>query len=877
MNIQEESATSTSFSGLDSSAQEQEIWDRLTSQFFKVESELQLISVLSTKISQRKKTGKEQGILCLAKKKGTLRNKSAEVVLYEGTFDNLKEKKKYQLKKLTKIEGGKDEKEIEFTLHIGVVKFHISCYNTDQKNIFLWNLIQISKETYNNIPELINLTHTELSIYATTDEITQSSDQIVSEIEDISNQNFISEEEEILMNKILERYNLDISESQHCITVLNTEVEKKDIENIHEILLKQEQWNGVIGQLTVAERQLNFMKGWLTKYNERLGKMRREIEQIESENNLMETQMRNFLDLENEILNLINRLEISNETEENLKKSFDDINGLKDILTSLEYLENGIDGIYENDMQLMILVQERKKVFEQKRFELVKRFKDFLKKLFFKLGDQIIKDKKPREELTLDKHDKTHEILFFKYKPLMKSSSIADKDGFKELKESYCQAMHIPYKKEITEYFNEIKIDLKKIKESKSHHFLLGDKNNYEIEHIIDSERIDFKFKNIILTLSDVLLNEQVFLSEFFHLKNEIEKEEMLIIIFKGLDSKLENLIDYFDKKLDRCYGLSMMTMIQKSNQSKYLNDLYDYLIKLLKEMFSKYLEKQIDSIKKYTCTIKHVNIVPYVSKYYLFVQKLNESLNNIVNKKKSDQSQNQSQNQFHQTQSQSQSQTQSQSQSQVLETEIYFDMIIKEIYSSIDKLAQTDLKHSNSFRMKNYYFLLQTIPDSRKTEIESSKKVYEQTKLDYIIWLIKSKFNELFTFIEGIDQFVSTTGFDIEDIGYQTQFSKQRLLMITSQYDTTFEIVKALLNIKKRMEKHLSVKQGENEICIKHNLFKICWTYLQQYFEETYQRFESNVLKCYHLSLSPSSKIIHDSFKQVEESEVSTKKNWLF
>ena len=69
----------------------------------------------------------------------------------------------------------------------------------DQKNIFLWNLIQVSKETYNNIPELINITHTELSIYgknkiylnpfnlffkATSDDITQTSDQIVTDIED---------------------------------------------------------------------------------------------------------------------------------------------------------------------------------------------------------------------------------------------------------------------------------------------------------------------------------------------------------------------------------------------------------------------------------------------------------------------------------------------------------------------------------------------------------------------------------------------------------------------------------------------------------------------------------------------------------------------
>jgi hypothetical protein len=187
--------------------------------------------------------------------------------------------------------------------------------------------------------------------------------------------------------------------------------------------------------------------------------------------------------------------------------------------------------------------------------------------------------------------------------------------------------MHIPYKKEITEYFIEIKNDLRKLKEGKSHHFLLGDKNHYEIERENDNERIDLKFKGIISTLSDVILNEQVFCTEFFHLNDEKIKDEMLTIIFKGLDAKLEAFIDQIDKKLDRCYGLSMMTMIIDTNQSKYLNDIYQFLLKLLKEMFAKYIEKQIDSIRKYTCTVKNVNIVPFVSKFYLFVTKLDATL----------------------------------------------------------------------------------------------------------------------------------------------------------------------------------------------------------------------------------------------------------
>jgi hypothetical protein len=188
--------------------------------------------------------------------------------------------------------------------------------------------------------------------------------------------------------------------------------------------------------------------------------MRGEIAQIESENNLLETQMRNFqlLDAELSKLIVISFFLISWRVDWKFQKKLNWIwrnplmiqmgefyffltFRLKDILEALTYLENGIDGSYQDNMDSMSLVVERKKVFEQKRLELVKRFKDFLKKLFFKLGDQIIKDKKPREELTLDvclfffnswkKHNQTHETLFYKYKPLMKSSAIADHEGYK--------------------------------------------------------------------------------------------------------------------------------------------------------------------------------------------------------------------------------------------------------------------------------------------------------------------------------------------------------------------------------------------------------------------------------------------------------------
>ena len=77
-------------------------------------------------------------------------------------------------------------------------------------------------------------------------------------------------DEEKLITNILEQYKLEISDSRHLTEVLTNEIEKAEIENIHEILENQEQWAGVMTQLTINEKQLIYMDGWLTKYHEKL-------------------------------------------------------------------------------------------------------------------------------------------------------------------------------------------------------------------------------------------------------------------------------------------------------------------------------------------------------------------------------------------------------------------------------------------------------------------------------------------------------------------------------------------------------------------------------------------------------------------------------
>jgi hypothetical protein len=494
----------------------EEIWNSLTSSIFTVESGQQLIAIITgQKVNRKRGTKPETKVLCVVKRKEkTLEiiGKSVptiEIVPFdvkeESDGKKYVEKKRYKLKKLTKIEGGTKDKENEFTLHWGT-SYHFVCESADVRNVFLWKLLQLITETFNTSPELINITHLELSFFANLDDsISNNQEEVFME-----QQELFTLEEESLITRILENYKIDISDSKKLTLVLTSEIERMETENIHDILEKQEQWGVVISLLSVAEKQLFYMDSWLSKYNEKLEKMRREIEQIEAENNYMETQARNLSNLDSELTKLTNRLDITREIEENLKKSFEENTtekALKSILDSVSYIENGITGVYQDGMEFMISVQERKKIFVVARLELVKRFRDFLKRNFSKM---MIKTGEGLQDYTT-----FYEMMINRYQILMNSVSQADQTILQDLQDSYAKNREIIFKKDFAEFFGNVKNIIKKCKENKP--FLLGSKDiEKDMEVIPTTERLDVKLEQILVLFCNVIHREVEFYNKFF-------------------------------------------------------------------------------------------------------------------------------------------------------------------------------------------------------------------------------------------------------------------------------------------------------------------------------------------------------------------------
>lgn len=134
----------------------------------------------------------------------------------------------------------------------------------------------------------------------------------------------------------------------------------------------------------------------------------------------------------------------------------------------------------------------------------------------------------------------------------------------------------------------------------------------------------------------------------------------------------------------------------------------------------------------------------------------------------------------------------------------------------------------------------------------------------NYVMWVIKSAFGDLFEFFEGVEECLKSI--DIEDITFQTQFSKNRLKSLIKKRETTFP--KEIADMVKRMEKHIGPKMDPyNTVKTDYVLFGEVWDYLTLLFIKRYTRMEEMTKQCYtNITVKPSSQEVTDSFKKVKQ-----------
>jgi hypothetical protein len=327
--------------------------------------------------------------------------------------------------------------------------------------------------------------------------------------------------------------------------------------------------------------------------------------------------------------------------------------------------------------------------------------------------------------------------------------------------------------------------------------------------------------------------------------------DRMISFMFKNVYQSITDIIDTIGTKTDPFYHINLSIIVQKFFK-KYTNS--NFINSLLKEtslkcnsLLSKFITKEIDSIKIYTCDIKKINITPFIAKFEYFIDKIDKVSKEfvIVNKNSSS-------------------------------VDHCILPIIVFIFETIDKLAKQNEKHASPFKLKNYAYFFKSFQTKNypyvelKKQIEKIKSLYDKIKIEYINWCILSKFDEIFKFFEGVEEFLTTV--DSEDITFQTQYSKSQLQIILKKYGPQTE--KHIEYIYYRLEKHLGPK-GEDE---KFNIFKEIWDELSSFLVKSYKKFEELAKKCYvNINISPNYSDLEEMISKMNKKPLDNRKSIIF
>nr|CAG4717564.1 unnamed protein product [Naegleria fowleri] len=323
------------------------------------------------------------------------------------------------------------------------------------------------------------------------------------------------------------------------------------------------------------------------------------------------------------------------------------------------------------------------------------------------------------------------------------------------------------------------------------------------------------------------------------HSAQNVQRSEIYLMMermFKDINDDLVSITNYVKKNTDRFYSLSMSLAAERqfrmyNGKSTYITEFLIFVKGLIQEIIQKFITKQIESIQEFKCTIKKVHVVPFIAKFSYFNDRFESILTNFSDM----------------------------SVARSSATTDYLK-IISAMFDSIEKLAQTNEKHSDAFRMKNYsyfYHSLNKRPNlSQNEELikhnEIAKKRFEECCRRYILWMINFKFEFLFHFIDGLEDCIKTTS--KEDIIYQTQYSKAKVKELIKKYDHQV-MQKGIESIFKRMDKHIGQKNVDDSSykipkAIEERgpkvLHKEVWSRLRKFFVSKYERFEKIINEAY-------------------------------
>jgi len=471
---------------------------------------------------------------------------------------------------------------------------------------------------------------------------------------------------------------LDVDELlQH----LTDNLQRLETENIQGIVESGTAVQAIHSRMTQTEQQLSDMGQWLNDYNVQLKNMKKFFEHIEDKNNLMEIVTRNQSLLLNEVESFLKRIYLNRTATTTLMKpDFQTDKGLSiciDSAKSLYVLFKSHERM-DDDMKQMKSVMEKMTEFNALRDSFSTKLFQHLNDLLAKLAASIEQTYKRAQRSDASWSNHYHATVYEKlnpYLPLMVWLKHLEKEKIQKLIEIYRQAFKPVYRREIKDFFSELKRyfskDRKEIS-SMTSIIMKRPLGTINIRELIPPEKMTFDsmFFYCVKTLIPILSKEETFLSEFFQLRSRKQAvrindrfassddsisedisssldipsdgsdkvsrgklssknkviENLISDLFEGIFVELKNLQEN-SGKIEEHYFLDTI-VVAEFFESKFSGSIVaTALLKSLEKsgttLFNTYISEQLGIISNSQVSIKRCGILSHIEKFPGFVDSL--------------------------------------------------------------------------------------------------------------------------------------------------------------------------------------------------------------------------------------------------------------
>jgi len=315
--------------------------------------------------------------------------------------------------------------------------------------------------------------------------------------------------------------------------------------------------------------------------------------------------------------------------------------------------------------------------------------------------------------------------------------------------------------------------------------------------------------------------------------------------LFEGMIPELKELVEWADK-MDHFYPLTMLVDTDQYSAAHEEGDEYcAFLIRVLNELqgvikvlFNKFIDEQVEVIKSTQVSVKRCGVLPYFVKFPMYMDHMEGQRAGKESRK---------------------------ALNSVIDTA--YHKIVMSLFSWLDGLGDKELEKFRFIaKLENYHHFSAEISRRKVPCMETYQKtafdLYIENQKQYAQYLINRQFKVLLAYFKEMDDLLQTLPSD--DIQFQSSHSKQALRKLTDKFGAS-ALEKGLTKAIKNIYKNLSVEE---------DLAPDVWAELQRIFAEQYAHYESLVAKCYKSkSLPVSSAELQNIFNTVAEKYEKIKK----